>query len=299
MSNDIKGIISGIKRMEIHDGDGLRTTIFFKGCPLRCLWCHNPESIGFKPQPAVFSARCVRCGSCAAVCPTGALKVGERSAVRDASVCTGCLKCANACPTGAIVGYGTEYSVDELFEKVMSDEMFFRNGNGGVTLSGGECLAQPEFAVALAKKFREHCVDVDIDTCGNVERGTLEQIIPYTDTFLYDIKAVDPEVHRRCTGRGNSLILGNLQYLSERGCRIEIRYPLVVGYNDGECEKIAGLLSGMRGITGVKVLKYHNLAASRYAALGMPDTLPEALTTDKDVENAREVFRAHGMRTPD
>ena len=296
MQNEKKAIISGIKRMEIHDGDGLRTTVFFKGCPLKCVWCHNPESIGFKPQTALFAEKCIRCGSCAAVCPTGAMKVSERSAVRNPSLCENCFSCADACPTSAIVEYGTVYTVDELFDKVTQDELFFRNGNGGVTLSGGECLAQPEFAAALARKLFERGISVDIDTCGFVSKEALDMVIPFADTFLYDIKAVDPDVHRRCTGRDNQLILDNLRYLSARGCRLEIRYPLVVGYNDGECEKIAALLSGLKGVTGVKVLKYHNFAASRYAALGMEDTLPEALTTDADVEHARKLFESHGIK---
>ena len=144
-------------------------------------------------------------------------KVGEKSAVRNSSLCEGCFRCADACPTGAIIGYGTAYTVDELFDKVTQDELFFRNGNGGVTLS-------------------------------------------------------------------------------VRGCRLEIRYPLVVGYNDGEVGKIAGLLAGLKGVTGVKVLKYHNFAASRYSALGMPDTLPKALTTDADVERARKLFESNGIK---
>ena len=269
----MKGLICGIKRMEIHDGEGLRTTVFFKGCPLRCIWCHNPESMAFGKQIAFFQSRCIGCGTCK----------GERT--EEAAV---------RCPTEAIYLYGSEYELDGLVELLMQDEAFFQNG-GGVTLSGGECLAQPEFAIALARRLREMGVSVYVDTCGHVKREILEQIIPFTDKFLYDVKAADAKVHERCTGRDNRLILENLRFLVERGCRIEIRYPLIKGYNDGECEQIARLLGALGGIEKVKVLQYHALAASRYEALGMVNTLPRVQTTFDDVENAVRILGAHGL----
>lgn len=290
------GIISGIKRMEIHDGDGLRTTVFFKGCPLKCVWCHNPESIGYKPQLALFQNKCVGCKSCESVCESGAIKVGESGAVVDRAKCKSCFACTGICPTEAAYKYGREYSIDELFDEVMLDAPFFEAGKGGVTLSGGECLAQPDFAIGLAQKFFENGISVDIDTCGYVSREILERIIPFTDTFLYDIKAVDPKVHATCTGRDNGIILENLRFLSKSGCSIEVRYPFVVGKNDGECESIASLLEGMEGIVGIKVLKYHDLSSSRYFALGLEDTLPEPITTDEAVERARAIMRKHGLK---
>ena len=184
--------------------------------------------------------------------------------------------------------------MDELFETVMQDAPFFKNG-GGVTFSGGECLAQPEFAIALAKAFYESGISVYIDTSGYVKREVLDGIIPYVDKFLYDVKALCEETHVRCTGRPNGLILENLRYLSERGCKIEIRYPLVMGYNDGECEGIAEMLSGLCGIEKVKVLAYHAFAASRYAALGMENTLPDTKTTPRDVLNAVSIFKRYGL----
>ena len=269
----MKGMISGIKRMEIHDGDGLRTTVFFKGCPLKCVWCHNPESLSFEEQIAFFAHKCIGCGTCK----------NERNK-----------KTAESCPTSAIEIYGEEYEVDDLVEKLLQDEPFFKNG-GGVTLSGGECLAQPDFAVALAKALYDKGISVYVDTCGFVKRETLERIIPYIDKFLYDIKAVDPSVHKKCTGRDNRLILDNLQFLCDKGCRVEIRYPLVMGYNDCECEGIGELLRGFRGITRVKVLQYHHFSASRYEALGMTVTLPDVETTFEDVENAVRILRSYGL----
>ena len=185
--------------------------------------------------------------------------------------------------------------VEELVDAVLQDEPFFRGGRGGVTLSGGECLAQPDFAVAVARRLYERGISVYIDTCGYVKREVLEKIIPYTDKFLYDVKAIDGSVHKRCTGKDNRLILDNLRFLCEKGCRVEIRYPLVKGYNDSECESIAKELSGLCGITKVKVLKYHNLSASRYEALGMVNTLPDTRTEPCDVEAAVKILKSYGL----
>ena len=293
--NEITALISGIKHMEIHDGDGLRTTVFFKGCPLKCVWCHNPESISYVPQTALYQSKCIGCGSCSSVCPTGAVALIENKAVVDRNQCSHCFSCVDECPVEALIGFGREYTVDALYREIMAEAPFFKNGRGGVTFSGGECLMQPDFVAALAKKLYESGISVDIDTCGYVPREILERIIPYCDTFLFDIKAVDQAVHLRCTGKDNHLILENLRFLSEKGCRIEIRYPLVVGLNDCECEAIAELLHGMQGIVGIKVLRYHNLAKSRYNALGMPDTLPSPLTTEEDIARVCDIFRKNGI----
>lgn len=270
----MKGMISGIKRMEIHDGDGLRTTVFFKGCPLRCIWCHNPESLSFEKQIAFFKNKCISCGICK----------NKRNE-----------KTAEMCPAGAIEEYGREYEVEELVEILLQDEAFFKNSGGGITLSGGECLAQPDFCIALAKLLHEKGISVYVDTCGYVKREMFEKIIPYTDKFLYDIKAIDTDRHKMLTGKENRLILDNLQFLCDEGCKIEIRYPLVMGYNDCECEDIAKFLSSMQGIMKVKVLQYHSFSASRYEALGMINTLPDIKTTLQDVENAVNIFKSYGV----
>ena len=270
----MKGMISGIKRMEIHDGDGLRTTVFFKGCPLRCIWCHNPESLSFEKQVAFFKNKCVSCGICK----------NERNE-----------KTAETCPVNAIEVYGREYELEELVEILLQDELFFKNSGGGVTLSGGECLAQPDFCIALAKLLHERDISVYVDTCGYVKREIFEKMIPYTDKFLYDIKAIDAGRHKMLTGKENRLILDNLKFLCDEGCKIEIRYPLVMGYNDCEGENIAKFLSGLQGITKVKVLQYHSFSASRYEALGMFNTLPDTQTTSYDIEAAVNIFKSYGL----
>ena len=270
----MKGLISGIKRMEIHDGDGLRTTVFLKGCPLKCVWCHNPESISFEKQIAFFEDKCIKCGICK----------NEKNE-----------KTAKTCPTDAIVLYGNEYEVNELVEILSQDKDFFRNSGGGVTISGGECLAQGDFVVALAEELKKRDISVYIDTCGFAKRETFEKIIPYTDKFLYDIKAINSDVHKKCTGQDNELILDNLKFLSESGCEIEIRYPLVKDYNDEECDKIGEFLQNLAGIKKVKVLKYHSFAGSRYKALNMENTLPDTETTYQDIENAVEILKSYGL----
>ena len=291
----MKGLISAIKRMEIHDGDGLRTTVFFKGCPLRCIWCHNPESISFEAQTAHFSEKCIACGSCIAACPQRAIALQQGDLTIDRSHCVSCGACADACPTGAMVLYGKEYEAEELVALISRDKPFFDRSGGGVTLSGGECLSQANFAIEVARLLHARGISVDIDTCGYVERSVLDRILPYTDTFLYDIKAIDTAVHQHCTGRGNERILDNLRYLSTRAARIEIRYPLIMGYNDGECDKIGAFLKEMSGITKIKVLQFHPFDASRYEALGMPCTVPDTNTTIEDVQRAVDILKSFGL----
>jgi len=296
---DVIGRISGIKRMEIHDGDGIRSTVFLKGCPLHCLWCHNPEGISFTPQVAWFSQKCIACGSCDAVCP---VNTSDEKSIHlgkiNSDTCTGCLKCADICPTEALVSYGQEISASDLVEKLLQDAPYFIESHGGVTLSGGECLAQPDFAIAIAQKLYEKGISVDIDTCGFVPWQTLERILPFTDTFLFDVKAMDSDLHKVLTGQPNEQILSNLQKLSESGAKIEIRYPLVMGKNDGEWKKIGAFLATLPRLTGVKVLPYHPFAGSRYEALQKENTLPAETSVPKkeDLKRIQDGLRSFGLQ---
>ena len=288
----MKGLITNIKRMAVHDGKGLRSTVFFKGCPLRCVWCHNPDTLSFEKEIATYPQKCMSCGGCIEICPVGAL--GENFS-RDCEKCISCYKCVEECPVSARVLFGEEWEAEALAEKVLEDREFFISSGGGVTLSGGECLAQIDFAQSLAKIFHKQGISVDIDTCGFVSFGAFERIIPYTDEFLYDIKAIDSEVHKRCTGQDNAIILENLKKLDELGCRIEIRYPYVVGYNDGECRAIGEFLSGLKNVRKIKVLGYHGFAKSNYEALGRKNTLPEINVTRDDVQNAVDILSSFGL----
>ena len=283
------GIVSGVKRMEIHDGDGIRTTVFLKGCPLRCLWCHNPESLSARPQLGAFVNKCIGCGACLEVCDAGAVSAPCRI---DFTKCTVCGKCEEACLGEALSVFGKETSVEEIVKLAKKDLAFYEQSGGGVTLSGGECLMQAAFATELAKALKNEGISVYIDTCGYVDWSAFERILPYADKFLYDIKAYSPEVHKLCTGVTNELILENLQKLLAAGARVEVRIPLVTGYNDGEIEKISEFL-GKYPVEKIKVLKYHPYAISRYEAFGLKNKLSPTQTTSEDMEKTVNILRRH------
>ena len=275
-------MIFAIKPFEIHDGDGIRTTVFFKGCSLRCQWCHNPESWSLKAEPAFDGAHCRDCGKCAAVCAAGAhqIKNGTHIFIRD--LCENCGKCMTVCPAEALTLYGDERSPEEIAEEVLSDELFMKESGGGVTFSGGEPLLQADFCRALALIIKSHGVHLAIDTCGNVPREAFENILDLADVFLYDLKAIDEETHKKCTGASNRLILENLRYLDTVGKPIEIRYPYVPGMNDGEVTAIGEFVKTLSSVTRLRVLGYHDFARSKYASLGLPYPLPDTPVPSKD-----------------
>lgn len=280
----MNGIISSIKRFATHDGPGIRTTVFFKGCPLKCIWCHNPESIAFTPQVGFYEEKCVGCGACEAVCPEGAAR-GQGVACADCGLCEG------VCDSEALRFYGRTVTVQQVLEDVRKDRLFYETSGGGVTLSGGECLCQPEFCAALLQALKQEKIHTAVDTCGYVSRSVLEQVLPHTDVFLYDIKAIDEQVHIRCTGKDNRQILENLRYLDSRGANIVIRVPFVPGYNEGEMPKIRAFLDTLTHVTKVELLPYHNLAGSKYRALAMENTLPAQLPTKEQIETAEKQLR--------
>ena len=257
-----------IKRFAVHDGDGIRTTVFFKGCPLRCVWCHNPEGLTSIPQVARYEHKCIGCGACK----------------REDFTPDGCLG-------EATVLYGKEYSVEMLLPLLLEDREFYETSGGGVTLSGGECLMQADFCAELLKRLKEEGIHTAVDTCGFVSKEALDKVIPYTDVFLYDVKAYDETVHVRCTGASNARILENLKYLDLMGKGIEIRIPYVPDHNDGQMEKIARFLAPFKNIKRIRMLPYHNYAGSKYRALGLPSSLPERLPTEEEVQEAARTVR--------
>ena len=277
-----------IKRFAVHDGDGIRTTVFFKGCPLRCVWCHNPEGLSPQPQLAYYDHKCVGCGECVGVCPTGAHRMEEGAHRFDRSACIACGRCAEVCLGDALTLYGKRMTVEELLPLLLEDRDFYENSGGGVTLSGGECLAQAEFCAELLRRLKEQGIHTAVDTCGYVSEKALDAVIPYTDVFLYDLKAYDEEVHIRCTDRSNEKILENLRYLDKLGKAIEIRIPYIPDYNDDQIEKMGRFLSELGHVTKIRVLPYHSYAGSKYRALNQENTLPERLPTNEELTAAKE-----------
>ncbi len=265
---DIFGTILQYKRFAVHDGDGIRTTLFLKGCPLSCKWCHNPEGIGFVPELACLAHKCIGCGECAAVCPTGAQKIGDDGHTFDRSLCAACGKCADACLGGALTLYGRKVSAREAADTLLLDRDFFTESGGGVTLSGGEPLMQPEFTAEVFRLCRAQGVSTALDTCGYAPRRALDLVLPFTDKVLFDIKALDSAVHEAFTGRPNALIHENLRYINSLHVPTEIRIPLIPGVNDGESGAIADFLAPLDCITAVRILPYHKYAETKYESLG-------------------------------
>ena len=284
----MKANIVEIKRFAVHDGDGIRTTVFFKGCPLKCLWCHNPETLSPKRQIAFFAHKCIGCGKCAEVC--GCHTFSENVHMIDKANCTMCGKCTEVCPQSALEIFGTEMNADEICAALLKDKDFYTESGGGITLSGGECLLQSEACREILKTMKQNGINTAVDTCGFVPRAAIDRVMPYTDTFLYDIKAIDEDVHIKCTGQSNKTILDNLVYLDNCGAKSEIRIPYIPNCNDGQIDKIAKFLSGLNHVVRVRVLPYHNYAASKYAALGMDNTLPEKLPLDEDISAAEKTL---------
>lgn len=246
-------LVFDVHRSSTSDGPGLRTVLFLKGCPLNCYWCHNPEGKSPQPELAWFKEQCVGCNACQNNCT-------------HKNACTACGACATVCPTGAKRLYGTPFAKEELFELIMADKPYFDATGGGVTFSGGECMLYPQEVASLAKDCRENGIHVAIDTSGQVPYRHFEAVLPFVDLFLYDIKCLDPDLHRRGTGADNTLILSNLEKLRKTGTQILIRTPVIPDFNEGaECDKIRQFCQDRN--LSVAFLPYHALGESKQAAL--------------------------------
>ncbi len=291
------GTVVDIKRFAVHDGDGIRTTVFLKGCPLQCVWCHNPESISPLSQLAYYRDKCVACGRCVGACPNRAHAVADGVHTLDRDKCVACGNCVTACHAGALEMEGKAMTVAQVMATVMADKLFYDTSGGGMTISGGEPTVQAGFTLALLKAAKAAGIHTALDTCGFVSQEILAQLLPWVDVFLFDIKHITDEGHRRCTGQPNARVLENLRFLSDNGAAIEIRMPLVPTYNDDEAtlHGIGALLSGVH-ITKMKLLAYHAYARSKYAALDMPNTLPAVDRPTKEHMTAcADILRGYGL----
>lgn len=285
-----------IKRFSVHDGPGVRTTLFLKGCPLRCIWCHNPESRKMEPELAVRLHKCILCGDCTEECSNH--KIVEGKHLYDRSSCINCGKCEEACIDYAIELYGRPISVDDAFEKLVEDR-FFYGRRGGITLSGGEPLLHRDFCAELLKKLKADGLHTAVDSCGEVPWRAFETVLPYTDLFLYDFKCADPVQHEKLTGCRNERILKNLEKLSKTGTPIEIRMLMVPQHNMDEAylRQAGEFLSTLNNITTVRLLAYHSLARAKFTAIGAPDTMPDVPSpTPAELEQAAEILRSCGVQ---
>jgi glycyl-radical enzyme activating protein len=264
------GTVFDVQRFSIHDGPGVRTTVFLKGCPLRCRWCHNPESRRPAPELLFAAERCVGCGACLAACPHGAHRVVDGEHRFERERCTACGACAAECPATALELAGRTAGVPELLAEVLRDRDFYEASGGGLTLSGGEPTAQPDFTAALLSATRAQGIPTAVETCGWCDFAVLERLRPLVDLFLFDLKA-DPDRHRDLTGADAGPILANLRRLHGSGARIRLRLPMVPGVNDTDEHfgNIAGLVRELPGLEGLQLLPYHPLAAGKYRALGI------------------------------
>ena len=274
----ITGRILHLQRLSTEDGPGIRTTVFFKGCPLQCAWCHNPESLLSSLQTQWFSVRCIGCRTCVTACPNGCLSMTADGLVVDRERCEACGKCVEACPSGAREMLGRIVTVDDVLAELLKDRAYYEASGGGVTLSGGEPTLQPDFAEALLHGLKEQGISTALDTCGYADWSIYERLLPYVDLVLLDLKILDRERHHQATGVYPDRILDNAAAIAERGMPMWIRTPIIPGYTDDE-ENIGALAAFIRDrlptVQRWDLLAYTNLGVAKYHRLGLTYPLEE------------------------
>ena len=303
----ITGQILHLQRLSTEDGPGIRTTVFFKGCPLHCAWCHNPESITSRMQTQWFAVRCLNCRTCIEACPNGCLTMTDNGLFIDRARCQACGKCTEACPSGALEAIGRKVSVEELLGELQKDRAYFEKSGGGVTLSGGEPTFQPDFAGGLLRGLKEQGINTALDTCGLTSKHTLDRLLPFTDLVLFDLKLNDPALHLEFTGVSNKKILENLVYIRDyhrtqnRPFELWIRTPLIPGAttSDGNLQAVGHYLAEtMNGsVSRWELCAFNNLCRDQYKRLGMEWTYAQTpLMTAEELRHCERIGKASGLR---
>jgi pyruvate formate lyase activating enzyme len=289
--------VSRIERGAVHDGPGLRTVVYLKGCPLRCLWCHSPETQSYEPEVFLYRDRCISCGACIDRCPRQAASLAEDGCHVDRTRCAVCASCADVCPTGARVVVGQAMRLQEVLDSILRDRVFFDQSGGGVTLSGGEPLLQPGFALALLERCRQEGVRTAVETCGLVSRAVLLAAAERTDLFLFDVKIIDERRHRELTALSNDRILDNLRALAGVHRDVIVRFPLLPGLNDDpEALSALGTFVRSTGLQRINVLPYHRAGIAKYDRLDRTYALADLQAPDAAcLERTIETLQGHGL----
>lgn len=285
---EIRGLVFDIKKYAIHDGPGIRTTVFFKGCPLQCQWCHNPESWRDYAEHGLRKGRCIGCGQCAESCPGQAISLVENRPVTDTDKCNLCGRCVDACTAGAREIIGQEMTVSGVMAEVEQDIIFYDQSGGGVTLSGGEPLMQPEFLLALLNQCQTQQIHTAVDTSCYAEPEIVEMVSKRTDLFLCDLKHMDNEIHERFTGVGNNLILDNIRRLSEAGKEIVIRIPVIPGFNDDQAniEATGKFTASLQSVSRIDILPFNLGGNEKSARLTAQSKLMQIETPGEEKMNS-------------
>lgn len=299
MNENIKGKIFDIHRFALHDGPGIRTTVFLKGCPLHCLWCHNPESISPKPQLGYFAERCSSCGACMTVCPNQVHELNDGHHFLSREKCSACGLCVDVCPNNALAMTGKEMSTQRVMNIIIKDKTYYDESGGGITLSGGEPLMQPDFALSLLKRSKEAGIHTCVDTSGFASLEVLKKIVDYTDVFLFDYKVSDEKRHKDLTGKTNQCILSSFNFLYKTGCQIILRCPLIPGVNDSDdhFEAIARFEKDYPKLLKIQILPYHHIGHAKYERYGILNPLPLVTSAEVDtIQHWKAFFIKRGCR---
>jgi len=280
-----KAIVFDIQRASLHDGPGIRTTVFLKGCPLECLWCHNPEAVAPTRQLFFYYDKCTQCGDCAKVCPEEVHHIAAGRHAIDYNKCTLCGKCVIACNSSALKIIGTEMTIDQVMVEVMADFDFYNNSGGGITLSGGEPLQQFVFSLALLQRCKERGINTCLETSGYVSEAHFREVLPFVDILLFDYKISGSDEHRKYTGAPNESILSNLDIAYREGIPIILRCPVVPGINDTaqHFKAIKALDEKYPNLKGIELLPYHDIGNNKRTSIGAEMTLEGLITTPAEV----------------